>query len=42
MATYAGDKNDLVLVMIVNDDLGGKIVKRSLTELGEWKIRYLV
>lgn len=28
-------KNDLVLVMILNDDLGGKIVKRSLTELGE-------
>ena len=35
MATYAGDKDDLVLVMIVNDDLGGKIMKRSLTELGE-------
>lgn len=35
MATFAGDKNDLVLVMIVNDDLGEEIVKRNLTELGE-------
>lgn len=25
MATYAGNKNDLVLVMIVSDDLGGKL-----------------
>lgn len=42
MATYAGNKNELALVMIVNDDLGGKIVKRSLTEIGKWKIRYLI
>lgn len=35
MATFAGDKNDLVLVMIVNDDLGEEIVKRNLTELSE-------
>lgn len=35
MATYAGDKNDLVLVMIVNYDLGGKIMKSCLTELDE-------
>lgn len=35
MAIFAGDKNDLVLVMIVNDDLGEEIVKRNLTELGE-------
>lgn len=27
MATYAGDKDELVLVMIVNDDLGGKLRK---------------
>lgn len=24
-ATYAGNKNDLVLVMVVNDALGGKL-----------------
>lgn len=35
MATFAGDKNDLVLVMIVNDDLGEEIVRRNLTDLGE-------
>lgn len=42
MARFAGDKNDLVLVMIVNDDLGEEIVKRNLTELGEWEKRYSV
>lgn len=42
MATFAGDKNDLVLVMIVNDDLGEEIVKRNLTELSEWEKRYSV
>lgn len=35
MATFAGNKNDLVLVMIMNDDLGGKFVKRNLRKLGE-------
>lgn len=35
MATFPGDKNDLVLVTIMNDDLGGKFVKRSLRKLGE-------
>lgn len=35
MATFAGNKNDLVLVIIMNDDLGGKFVKRSLRRLGE-------
>lgn len=29
MATYVGDKNDFLLVMIVNDDSGGKFWKEA-------------